>query len=262
MSIVVECKSCRKKQKAPPTLAGKRVRCKCGNVIAIPVEAPPATPSELDLSDVSLMSHGDTVAAPSSCPSCMMVMLEGAILCLNCGFNKQTGQRVGGESAVTATDADSSALKRKKVEAKPPPAWVGSLVKLVIFLVVAGGVGYGTFHMIQAVTFDPTKQREADMLLISPRMKVEDVVKALGGPPREILTERDPSTSDNVVKYVPKKLFWSDDFMTKYSEKDLQYGFTFVYRYTDREHLYIWFNSDGEVEYMEKHDPLQLLFGG
>ncbi|MCB9851960.1 MAG: hypothetical protein H6819_02600 [Phycisphaerales bacterium] len=265
MSIVIECISCRTKKKAPDRLAGKRVRCKCGNVIAIPAEAPLATPSELDLSEISLMSHGDAVAAPTSCPSCMAVMQEGAILCVNCGFNKQTGQRVGdaGESGGAIEAAgESPTLTRKKVDAKPPPAWVSSVVKMLVFLVFAGGFGYAAYHIVQAVTFDPTKQREADMLVVSPKMKVNDVVKAIGRPPKEILTERDPSTADNVVKFVPKKLFWSNDFMDKYTEEDLQYGFTFVYKYTEREHLYIWFNSDGEVEYMEKHDPLQLLFGG
>lgn len=268
MSIVIECKSCRKRRKAPEKLAGKRVRCKCGDIIAIPADAlPPAEPAELDLSEVSLLSHlDDAASAPSlpTCPSCQAVLAEGAILCVQCGYNLQTGLRVGeAVDSPKAVEADSAspAMQRKKVEHKPMPIWIGSLAKLVIVLALVGGFGWGVWHIVQAVTFDPSAQLDDDLGKISPRMKVYDVVKALGRPPKEILTDRDPSESDNVVKFIPKKLFWSADFMEKYSDDDLKYGFSFIYKYTEREQLVIWFNSDGEVEYAEKHDPMKMLWG-
>ncbi|MCA9255580.1 MAG: hypothetical protein KDA33_08070 [Phycisphaerales bacterium] len=268
MSIVVECGKCRIRKKAPDHMAGKRVRCKCGAVLAIPAvvhHAPAPTPSELDLSELSLMSEGEAIAAPASCPKCMAVMAEGAILCVNCGFNKETGQSVSPQeqsaAAAAAPEDGATALKRKNVDANPPPAWVGSLVRTFVFLVLVAGFGYGAYHIVQAVTFDPTKQLEEDMTKVSPKMHVYDVVKVIGRPPKEILTERDPSKSDNVVKYVPKKLFWSADFMEAHTEEDLQFGFSFVYKYTEREQLVIWFNPDGEVEFMEKHDPFGMLFG-
>lgn len=264
MSIVVECQTCRKKKKAPQSLAGKRVRCKCGGVIAVPDTVPEeAIPAELDLSEVSLLSTGENLAPPTTCPSCMAVMPEGAILCVQCGFNKQTGQRVGATDDAPAPAPDDKAtpaMKRKKVEAHPPPAWVGKAFKGVVVLGLLGGFAFVAWHIVAAVTFDPTAQREADMLKVSPKMKVEDVVAAIGRPPKEILAERDPAKSDNVVKFVPRKLFWSQDFMTKYTAEDLQFGFTFVYKYTEREQLRIWFNPNGEVEYMEKHDPLKMLW--
>ncbi len=267
MSIVVECKSCRKKRKAPARMAGKRVRCQCGGVIAIPKDAPaPVTPSELDISELSMLAEGDRVARMARCPSCTAEMAEDAILCVSCGFNMNTGLRVGDtfESA-NAEPAEPSgpALHRPKKEPrhKPPPMWIGALVRIVILAVVVAGFSFGAWHVFKAVTFDPIAQMEADILKISPKMHVNDVVKALGGPPRDILTDRDESESDNVVKFLPKKLFWSADFMDKHTKDDLKFGFQFVYKYTERNHLIIWFNPKGEVEMAEKHDPLQMLWG-
>ena len=137
MSIVVECGKCRIRKKAPDHMAGKRVRCKCGAVLAIPAvvhHAPAPTPSELDLSELSLMSEGEAIAAPASCPKCMAVMAEGAILCVNCGFNKETGQSVSAQeqsaAAAAAPEDGATALKRKKVDANPPPAWVGTITRM------------------------------------------------------------------------------------------------------------------------------------
>lgn len=107
MPIKVSC-SCGQSFKAKDELAGKRVRCpKCQNPLTIPA-ATIATP-ELDdfalapaaevpkynpLEDLLAEEGVKSVVAGPTCPSCGEGISPSAILCVQCGFNLTTGEKI------------------------------------------------------------------------------------------------------------------------------------------------------------------------
>lgn len=115
------CRGCGRSYRAKPELAGKQVKCGCGQVMTAPL---PAESHELEddpdgLYDLapdpvnkkkrkqSLPESGDT------CPSCEAPLIQGAILCVQCGFDLQTKKTLNGET-----------LEEKpptKPVVKPPP---------------------------------------------------------------------------------------------------------------------------------------------
>lgn len=114
--ILITCPECKKQLKGPAELQGKRIRCKaCGQVFAVGAAAPkksaaapgkasgapaakaksappPAPPEEevaknpYQLTDIQLASR---------CPQCA-AKLESpdAVVCLNCGYNTRSRQRM------------------------------------------------------------------------------------------------------------------------------------------------------------------------
>lgn len=108
MPIKVSC-SCGQSFNAKDELAGKRVRCpKCKNPLQIPAAAaPPAAdlddfqlapaaevPKYNPLEDI-LQDEGVKAAATGPvCPSCSEPINPSAVLCVQCGFNLQTGEKI------------------------------------------------------------------------------------------------------------------------------------------------------------------------
>jgi hypothetical protein len=129
MSIVVTC-TCGKRLQVPDQLAGKRGKCAgCGNVLAIP--APPEP------------------AASRTCPSCREPVGPVAILCVNCGHDFRTGERV------RPADPDEPAEhrpKRSKQEAAPPSRmWIAWLIS-----------GIGVVATAIILTLQPWKRTPSD----------------------------------------------------------------------------------------------------
>jgi hypothetical protein len=101
-TIVVSCPECNKQIKAPADLVGKRVRCKaCGHAFAVPAapaQAPapkPAKPPDQEDEEGGAY-HVTTAELKPFCPVCAHELeSEDAVICLNCGFNMRTRQRVG-----------------------------------------------------------------------------------------------------------------------------------------------------------------------
>ncbi len=258
MSIAVTCRACGKRFKAPESMAGRRVRCKCGDAIRIaPVDAAP----EPDALDLGALAAGDVMNA-ATCPDCHSAMEEDAVLCVQCGYNRKTGHKVGAKFDDPPSPPDAAAQPKpaRRDRATSGGLAVGGIIKAACIVLMIAGLGWGAYHIAAAITFDPTAQLEADMQKVSPKMTVYEVVEAMGRPPKEILTERDPATSDSVVRFVPKKLFWSADFLDKYSPEDLQYGFRFIYKYSEREELVLWFDTSGALTSVNKHDPFAPLW--
>jgi hypothetical protein len=95
------CGKCGKSYKWKPELAGKKVKCKCGNVMAAPKEEPVAEQQDVDLDGLyelaaeekksSKRQHAD--AGGFRCPSCHTDLAPGAVVCTLCGFNLKTGSR-------------------------------------------------------------------------------------------------------------------------------------------------------------------------
>src|SRR5688500_552666 len=79
-----ECKTTLKLASAPPP--GKKVRCpRCKTTFVPPAEAaPPPEPDAIALAP----------EAGKTCPHCQAAMAPNAVLCIECGFNLRTGQKL------------------------------------------------------------------------------------------------------------------------------------------------------------------------
>jgi hypothetical protein len=95
------CSQCGKSYKWKPELAGKKVKCKCGNVMQVPAADPVAAEPEVDLDSLYELAAEEKKATKRQseepvgfrCPSCHGDLAIGAVVCANCGFNLKTGSR-------------------------------------------------------------------------------------------------------------------------------------------------------------------------
>lgn len=139
MPIKAQCGSCGTGFKAKDTLAGKRVRCpKCKQALTIPAaggaegaaSAKPRSASRpaggsvrsnpnpmmdlLDEANVKGVTRGPT------CDNCAAELMPGAVICIECGYNMETGKRVnteveeGSGSTAGMTDADRLMAQAEK----------------------------------------------------------------------------------------------------------------------------------------------------
>jgi hypothetical protein len=96
----VACGQCGRRLRLGEGLAGRPVRCPaCGAEWRAPGDdAPPATEDD-DLAPVELEEEGITAGAPGgrraeeTCPECGAALAAGAVLCVECGFDRRTGRR-------------------------------------------------------------------------------------------------------------------------------------------------------------------------
>jgi hypothetical protein len=131
MPIKAECGSCHKRFKAPDKLAGKKIKCpQCGGAIPIPVPAPPQQ-AQGDTYGIAEEPNAEAVAPPppqvaaSACPSCGSPLVEKAVLCVLCGYDLRSGQKLetqqaapSDESQVTLKRADWKAEEEKQEKRK------------------------------------------------------------------------------------------------------------------------------------------------
>jgi hypothetical protein len=113
-TIVTSCPECQKQVKAPASAAGKKIRCKaCQHVFVLKAPAAakaskgapakPGAPGPGDkaakpaakASDDDEAGHYGVTSEDDSarCPQCAGAMEEGAVICLNCGFNTRTREQ-------------------------------------------------------------------------------------------------------------------------------------------------------------------------
>lgn len=105
MPIKFKCNSCQHVLTVPDNLAGKTGKCpKCQNALKVPVPkaaaaAAPAAPA-FDPRMHSLLEEVGVVHKTGPiCPSCQADIQQGVVVCINCGMNLQTGQKVLGYDA-------------------------------------------------------------------------------------------------------------------------------------------------------------------
>lgn len=284
MSLIVKCKACRKMLRAPVRFAGRRVRCQCGERITVPplasgrqAAAPQGldleTPTDLrpaEISDIAQLADGETEAA-HTCRKCRASMALDAVFCIQCGFDERTGRTVR-EAADSAADSKSSATANPKTvkssaEGSQPDGAPGRfstalsvLAKPLLILGVVGALLFGAWYIKDAIFFDPSEQCERDQKLVTIGMDVNRVVAVLGKKPSLIEAVRPQSMAkDKLGRLIPRKLAYQDDFVHAYSKEDLEFGFTFVYRYSERNELRIDFDPGGNVLSAEAIDPFAVL---
>jgi DNA-directed RNA polymerase subunit RPC12/RpoP len=152
-TIVIVCPECKRQNKGPAELQGKKVRCKaCGHTFVIKPtatdKAAPAPKAVKTKKSVPKADHHDdeyggknpyqltdVVLAPR-CPQCAHEMeSESAVICLNCGYNTQTRVR----------------MKTVKTYAHTPIDWIIWLAPGVLCaLLVLGLIGTVCFIWIPA----------------------------------------------------------------------------------------------------------------
>jgi hypothetical protein len=131
MPIKAHCGNCGATFQAKDSLAGKRVKCpKCSTPIVVgqsqvagvvaagkPSAAGVKTVRNplLDLLDEAQVK---TAAKGPLCPNCSSEMKRGAILCLDCGFNTETGERLRRVTQVDDYDEFAGLSESEKMMAR------------------------------------------------------------------------------------------------------------------------------------------------
>ncbi len=116
MAQTVTCPTCNRQYAVKPALAGKRAKCKCGGRIEFPAEVlteadllDAVTPAsavvssaafdQLEQADPYAIAGAPQGAVPPplpesagmACRGCGAALGAGAVLCMSCGMNQQTG---------------------------------------------------------------------------------------------------------------------------------------------------------------------------
>jgi hypothetical protein len=266
MPIKVQCGSCHKSMQAPDRFAGKRARCKCGAALVIP-EARVAVPAP------GLQAEADFDAAPSPvpaaalqpaaasarrggevCPNCQAGLAKEAVLCTNCGTLLRSGKQLSvsteGESAPSARSRGSGqpVVRSRKPSGEAASAAIAVMLKLLkwgLLFAVVGGLAYLTR---EAISFDPRQQAKDALKKMKPGMTVQKVVDALALKPHEVhamIFEDRPGQPFPVP--IDKRLPYKDDFVKNTDPKLIENGFSFRFRYTERDVLVVEFDPNGNV---------------
>jgi hypothetical protein len=125
-NILITCPDCQKQLKGPAGLVGKKIKCKsCDHVFVVkatppgkagaadkpakkpakaavqekaaeakPINMEPLLQMQKEEDDSKNPYKLTEISQSSRCPQCAADMEEGDIICLNCGYNTQTRQRV------------------------------------------------------------------------------------------------------------------------------------------------------------------------
>lgn len=116
-SSSIACDTCGRRYRWKPALAGKKVRCKCGEAMVVPDKAPDANrpPLEHALAGAGPASPAETPASSRKCPLCNSRVKPEAVICINCGADMRTGQRLEtkrSEAFVTGESGGASGALR------------------------------------------------------------------------------------------------------------------------------------------------------
>lgn len=115
-TIAIACPDCHKELKVPAELAGKKIKCKgCGATFPIQAKAaptpPPAKPKSI-LDDDGPAQFGLQAAdkGVARCPHCATALeSDDAVICIHCGYNLRTRQRIESRKVVETTSSDQMA---------------------------------------------------------------------------------------------------------------------------------------------------------
>ena len=120
------CDGCGKSYAWKTELAGRRVKCKCGQTMTVPKEDPAAA-AAADLppgfDDLYALSEGTPLnqdipvtpppiarAGGGTCPSCGAGIDAGAALCASCGHTLKVGKKAKAKTAVAESAAGDAMM--------------------------------------------------------------------------------------------------------------------------------------------------------
>lgn len=101
------CDACGKAYSWKTELAGRRVKCKCGQTMSVPQDDPAG--ADDGVGELSALADGGARAGGPTCPSCASPVDPAAVLCINCGTNLKTGQKIKTQKATVAAGAGGAA---------------------------------------------------------------------------------------------------------------------------------------------------------
>jgi hypothetical protein len=122
--LTVACPQCKQAIKASDELVGKKVRCKgCAHVFVIaasaaekpkppkPAAAPAKAKAPAAADDEGPREYGfvDSEEAVTRCPHCAVELDPDAKICVHCGYNTVTRQRVETKKTIETTSGDQLA---------------------------------------------------------------------------------------------------------------------------------------------------------
>ncbi|TWT75147.1 zinc ribbon domain-containing protein [Allorhodopirellula solitaria] len=192
MPIAVKC-GCGKQLKVRDELAGKAIKCPdCASVVKVPAgggaaakprpakprptaprAAAPARPAPMPESselDDLFAEEGMDREMGAVCPACRKELPPGAVLCTNCGFNKETGERFEkhqvagvdidkGTMALDKAERDMDEAKRLQKEMigkSGMPAWMLALVLFILASAMGIAVlAVNASRREEAINFNP-----------------------------------------------------------------------------------------------------------
>src|SRR5262245_19615584 len=110
-TITITCPECTKQLKAPPEVAGKKIRCKsCGATFVAKGATGKAAPAKKDDDDdeIARDPYGMVeVDLSYRCPNCANKMLDDdAIICVHCGYNTVTREKATTRKVRDVTGGD------------------------------------------------------------------------------------------------------------------------------------------------------------
>ncbi len=150
----VTCPGCEKGYRWQASLIGRRVPCKqCGTEFRVPempgvgIAINPDPISEDSTYDLDLDAAADTPASPEhhavpakggKCPSCNSPVREGAMLCLNCGFNMAEGKKIQAPEVTPLPKEEKKAMRRELAGMKwvRVGLWLNLISILLLFAIV------------------------------------------------------------------------------------------------------------------------------
>lgn len=128
MAIRATCGSCNSTFNARDELAGKRVKCpKCAQGMKIPAlaaapvsarsagKAAAMDPMEALLKEANV---GESIHSGPICPDCATPIVPGAIICVDCGFNLETGKKLRTASETEDGEVDTGLTDAEKIMRK------------------------------------------------------------------------------------------------------------------------------------------------
>lgn len=142
------CEACGKSYPWKQKLAGKKVRCKCGQVMVAPATAPVADDSgSYDVAEDDLVA--DEIPALDNkqrkCGSCGRPLDDTAVICVSCGMDFRTGRKVAPGSTSPAASATPGAANPFGIPAASRPVVshersAAPIIKLLVGVCVVIGV--------------------------------------------------------------------------------------------------------------------------
>jgi hypothetical protein len=153
MPVHIKCGGCKKILKGPDHLAGKKVKCPhCGATLQIPPAetegAPAATQPPPEDSLKSLLDEEGFTATPTTtsarinaCPGCGVEMPPGGVLCVNCGFHKELGQKLETKHGPSAADEALARARQAIAEEQRRSPIKESKMNPTVQAWIMGGIG-------------------------------------------------------------------------------------------------------------------------